>query len=248
MSTFDSASEPLQDMHDGLALYDLALKRLRQALGDKQPSPDLEEVVVANAYMIALKVVERGADWEATLRDHTNLILQRAADEIEAERREVALLRRELAGRRRWVLDVGAGWGRLAPLYQELGLCAIFCEPAGLGTRLILRNGWRGAIHATGEALPLSDGIFATAVMGWVLHHHRSGLDAAGILRQIARVMAPGGILLSVEPVRASFERQQWIKLMAGAGLTVQRVEEFLQMGGPAGQVEHPALAVAVKG
>jgi SAM-dependent methyltransferase len=245
MSTPDATARHQPFARDELALYDLTRERLCQVLADQLSNADWEELITANAYMVAHKVLERGADWEATLRDHTGLILRRATQEIETERREVALLRRELDGRRGWVLDVGAGWGRLAPLYEELGLAAVYCEPARLGTRLVLRHGWRGAIHATGEALPLPDAMFCTAVMGWVLHHHASGLDAASILREIARVMAPGGILLSVEPIRASFELQRWITLMEGAGFAVQRIEEFAHMAGPAGQAERPALAVA---
>lgn len=165
----------------------------------------LESTLTAYAYWVCTTVSKRGEAWEATLRDYADFALRRAADENEAERREAALLRRELARAHGPVLDVGAGWGRLALLYDELGLEAVYVEPATLRSQLMRRDGLSRIVRSVGEALPFADGTFPTTVIGWVLHRDSSDLDAASIVHQIARVTAPGGILLSVEPLGAGF-------------------------------------------
>jgi SAM-dependent methyltransferase len=238
----------VQELPDELALYDRARQRLREALTDQLPDEvDLEATLTAYAYWVCTPVHERGADWETTLRDYVDIALRHAADEGEAERREVALLRRELARAREPVLDVGAGWGRLAPLYDELGLQAVYVEPAALGTQLMQRDGLSQIVRSIGEALPFADGTFPTTVIGWVLHHNSSDLDAAGITHQIERVTAPGGILLSIEPLGEKFDQEEWTGLMARAGFKVDAVERFFETETSHGKIEHHALAVGIR-
>ena len=238
----------MQEPSDELTVYDRTRQRLREVLADQLPAEaDLEGTLTAYAYWVCWTVSKRGADWEATLRDYADIALRRAADESEAQRREVALLRRELARAHGPVLDVGAGWGRLAPLYDELGLRAIYVEPATLGTQLMRRDGLSQIVRCVGEALPFADGTFPTTVIGWVLHHDSSDLDAAGIVRQMARVTAPGGTLLSVEPLGASFDQEKWAGLLTRAGFEVNSVERFFETETSRGETEHHALAVGTR-
>jgi SAM-dependent methyltransferase len=238
----------MQKPSDKLTLYDRTRQRLREALVSQLPGDvDLEGTLTAYAYWVCMTVSKRGADWEATLHDYADVALRHAADESEAERREVALLRRELARARGPVLDVGAGWGRLAPLYNELGLQAIYAEPATLGTQLMRRDGLSRIVRSVGEALPFADSTFPTIIIGWVLHHDSSDLDAVGIVRQIVRVIAPGGMLLSVEPLRAGFDQGKWTGLLARAGFEVNGVERFFEMESSRGETEHHALAIGTR-
>ncbi len=229
-------------------MYDLTRQRLRQALAGQLPGDvDLESTLTAYAYWVCTTVSKRGADWEATLREYAGIALRRAADEGEAERREVALLHRELARARGPVLDVGAGWGRLAPLYDGLGLRAVYVEPETLGTQLMRRGGLSQVVRCVGEALPFAGGTFPIMVIGWVLHHESSDLDAAGIVRQMARVTGPGGTLLSVEPLRAEFDQEKWTGLLTRAGFEVNNVERFFETETSRGEIEHHALAVGTR-
>jgi SAM-dependent methyltransferase len=238
----------MQKLPDGLALYDLTRQRLRQALARQLPGDaDLEGILTSYAYWVCTTGGKQDADWEAALRDYADIALRRAADESEAEQHEIALLRRELAQTYGPVLDVGAGWGRLAPLYDELGLQAVYVEPAMLGGQLMRRDGLSCIVRSVGEVLPFADGTFLTTVIGWVLHHGSSNLDAAGIACQAARVTRPGGTLLSVEPLGEGFNQEKWMGLLTGAGFEVNSAERFFEMETLHGETEHYALAVGTR-
>lgn len=238
----------MQQPSDELTLYDRTRQWLRGALvGQLLGEVDLEGTLTAYAYWVCTTVSKRGADWEATLHEYAGIALRRTADESEAERCEVALLRRELARARGPVLDVGAGWGRLATLYDELGLQAVYAEPAMLGMQLMRRNGLSQIARCMGEALPFADNTFPTTLIGWVLHHDSSDLDAASIVRQMARVTTPGGMLLSVEPLGAGFDQEKWTRLLTKAGFEVNAVKRFFETETSRGETEHHALAVSMR-
>lgn len=177
------------------------------------------------------------------MRRHVDLALARAGDEAEAEQMETSLLRRHLAERAGPLLDVGAGWGRLAPLYEEAGLRAVYLEPEPLGVRLMQRAGL-AAVQALGERLPFAGGAFATIVMGWVLHHGQK-LDAAAIVRQVARVAGPAGLLLSIEPLRFGFDEARWTALLGENGFRVRDVQVYHTTAVADEESERYALAVA---
>jgi SAM-dependent methyltransferase len=238
----------MNELGDELCYYDRTLQRLRLALaGRLPPTVDLEPLLTAYAYWVCWRVGQRGANWEETLREYADLACRRAADESEAERRELALLRREMAWARGPVLDVGAGWGRLAPLYADLGLPAVYVEPERLGIRLMRRNGLRQATRSVGEALPFASATFTTVVIGWVLHHDAPNLDAMGIVHEAARVIRPGGQLLSVEPLDSSFDVEKWTRLLHSAGFEVEGVHEFFEMPDGRGAAERYSLAIGTR-
>jgi SAM-dependent methyltransferase len=229
----------MQTSLDELALYDLTRQRLREALSGQLPSAaNLEGTLTAYAYWVCTRVRKRGADWEATLCEY-----------IGHAQRELALLRRVLltAQRRGRVLDVGAGWGRMSPLYNELGLPVVYVEPAELGTHLMRRSGLDRIVRSLGESLPFASGTFATVLVGWVLHHDAPDLDAACIVREIARVVIPGGQVLSIEPLNADFCPEKWTRLLNDAGFRVGDIHEFFEMPDGHGAVERYTLAVAAR-
>ena len=126
------------------------------------------------------------------------------------ERSGMRDLRREtLATARGRVLEVGAGTGLNVQLYPGTVTGITLAEPdAPMAARL--RRRVSGASHpvevvqAPAEQLPFADGSFDTVVSTLVLC---TVADMAASLREIARVLAPGGQLLFVEHVRAGHGR-----------------------------------------
>jgi len=241
----------MPELFDDLVLYDRTRQRLREALAGRVPAGvDLEGTLDAHAYWVCTAVSQRNADWEETLREYVDIALRRAAESSAAERRELALIRSVLgeANANGPTLDIGAGWGRLAPLYDELELQAVYLERETLGARLMRRGGLSRVALGVGEAAPFADGVFSTTVIGWVLHHnHLPEVDAAGILAEAARVTVMGGTLLSVEPLWTEFEGEKWIGLLTGVGFTVNSVEVFHQTETSRDGIEYHALAIGTR-
>ena len=124
------------------------------------------------------------------------------------------LLADELAassGERPWVLDAGVGQAKLQRLYAhrhpERPLRWVGVDL--LAYRLALRLEVEGLARAQGalEALPFGDASFEAVVCSWVLQHLR---DPEQVLRELTRVLRPGGRLLLAVP-----QRPQPLKLLA---------------------------------
>lgn len=233
-------------------MYDLTRQRLRDALaGQLSSRADIEGTITAYAYWVCSAVHERGADWETSLREYAGYAARDAKREAEAERAELALLRRALRAVPRGgpMLDVGAGWGRFGPLYDELNLRAVYVEPSGLGVQLMRRSQLGQIARSVGEALPFPPAIFPAALIGWVLHHHSSNLDANRLLRETARVLAAGGLLFSIEPIRASFDMNQWREMLSQREVDIQvcEMQEFFQMPNAQGEIERHTLLIGGK-
>ena len=126
------------------------------------------------------------------------------------ERSGMRDLRREtLAAARGRGLEIGAGTGLNVKLYPGAVTAITLAEPdAPMAARL--RRRVSGASHpvevlqAPAEQLPFADGSFDTVVSTLVLC---TVADMAASLREIGRVLAPGGQLLFVEHVRAGHGR-----------------------------------------
>ncbi|MGH7037081.1 MAG: class I SAM-dependent methyltransferase, partial [Stellaceae bacterium] len=99
------------------------------------------------------------------------------------------------------VLEIGAGSGLNLPLYRRPAewVCAVEPSP-----ELLRMAGRRSAatslpvlpVRASGEDLPFRDGAFTTVVSTWTLCSIPDPLRA---LREVGRVLAPGGRFVFVE-------------------------------------------------
>lgn len=121
-------------------------------------------------------------------------------------------MRRELLARTRGrVLELGAGTGLNLEHYPEAIESLMLAEPDPHMTKQLrakLARSVRAAevsvVEAPGEALPFGDDSFESVVVTLVLC---TVPDAATILAEIKRVLAPGGQLLFLEHVRAADKR-----------------------------------------
>jgi SAM-dependent methyltransferase len=117
-----------------------------------------------------------------------------------AERAGIATARRDLlAGARGRVLEIGAGTGRNVEHYPP-GSDVTYTEPDPYMARR-LRARTANVVEAGAERLPFDDGSFDTVVSTLVLC---TVPDVPASLREIRRVLAPGGRLLFLEHVRAA--------------------------------------------
>ncbi|MBN1149280.1 MAG: class I SAM-dependent methyltransferase [Anaerolineales bacterium] len=234
---------------DGLALYDATRGELRNRLAGRFPADfELESTVTAYAYWVCTVMRNHGRDWQSTVQEYVDLALRDAVLEAQAEKIEVELLRRELANCAKPLVDVGAGWGRFGPLYAACGLEAVYVEPSDLGCRLLRRNNLTHSTRCLGQSLCFPDGAFQSAVIGWVLHHDAPDIPTAAILGEIARVMAPGGRLLSIEPLSGRFDAPKWRGLVELAGFKVEKLEGFFDLSSSEKKGEQYACLVAVRG
>jgi ubiquinone/menaquinone biosynthesis C-methylase UbiE len=123
-----------------------------------------------------------------------------------AERRGMAALRLELLSAARGrVLEVGAGTGRNLAAYPARLEQLVLSEPdPGMRARLrrrVERGGQPTSVVAAGaEALPFADGSYDTVVSTMVLC---TVPDVRAGVRELRRVLRPGGRLLFIEHVRA---------------------------------------------
>jgi ubiquinone/menaquinone biosynthesis C-methylase UbiE len=161
------------------------------------------------------------------------------------------------------VVEIGAGTGLNIAHYPEGLTELIVSEPEpGMRRRLArsLQRSGRGAriVDAPAECLPLADASVDTVVSTLVLC---TVGDPEGALREIARVLRPGGQLLFIEHVRASSRflaawqdrlvgpwrrfgggcmcNRPTLKLMRSCGFTVE-VDEAVWRGMPA--IVHPLI------
>ena len=126
------------------------------------------------------------------------------------ERSGMRDLRREtLAAARGRVLEIGAGTGLNLTLYPSAVTGITLAEPdapmvARLRRRAIAAVHPVEVVQAPAEQLPFADGSFDTVVSTLVLC---TVADMPASLREIGRVLTPGGRLLFVEHVRAGHDR-----------------------------------------
>src|SRR5262245_56922461 len=107
------------------------------------------------------------------------------------------------------VLEIGAGTGASLPLYGEgVGTLTVAEPEASMARRLArrIRGQSRGVelVRAPAEELPFAEARFDTVVSTLVLCTVR---DQARALREVRRVLRPGGSLLFIEHVRSEEPR-----------------------------------------
>ena len=179
------------------------------------------------------------------------------------ERRGMAARRAELLGHASGrVLELGAGTGLNLPHYPDTVEELVLSEPdAAMTRRLRRRVACSGhvecVVDAPAEALPFEDASFDTVVSTMVLC---TVADPVAALREVRRVLRPGGRFLFIEHVRADSSRlarrqdrfarpwrvfamgcranQPTLELMAAGGLRVELTHAARWRGMPV--IVHP--------
>ena len=115
------------------------------------------------------------------------------------QRRRVALIERyvSLAGRR--VLDLGCGVGEYVRAFEREGARALGCDVEWPRLVEARRRGTGGLAAGAGERLPYRDGALDVVVLNEVIEHVA---DDRATLREVARVLAPGGTCVIYAPNR----------------------------------------------
>jgi len=167
------------------------------------------------------------------------------------------------------VVEIGFGSGLNVPFYPDTVTSVSAVEPADLGWKLAQRRVAASTIPVEragldGQSLPFPDDAYDTAISTWTLC---TIPDAVQALREVRRVLKPGGTLHFVEHGLAPDEKvQRWqhrlnpiekkvfggcnldrpiVKLITDAGFTIKDVDVFYEKGAPK-FVAADSLGVAV--
>jgi ubiquinone/menaquinone biosynthesis C-methylase UbiE len=119
------------------------------------------------------------------------------------------------------VLDLGSGMGVMARELARRGLAVesvdVSAEDQEVAASLTAGSGLETRIRFTtadGAALPFADGTFASAVSFNVLHHLA---DGASVLRDVVRVVRPGGVLVLADFSAEGFDFAARVHVAEGA-------------------------------
>lgn len=126
---------------------------------------------------------------------YNQYILPRLIDGAMRDARFTPYRRRVLAAAQGRVLEIGAGSGVNLPFYSERATEIVGLEPHPKLQALAERTGLR-VIRGSAQAIPLEGGSVDTVVSTWTLC---SIPDPGAALREMRRVLRPGGRLLFVE-------------------------------------------------
>ena len=214
-----------------LGLYDRTCLELNARLRGKLPiSFNLEQEIESAAYYVCSAVLNRGMDWEDKIQEYTQFVIDTAQREHEAEQIELRLINQSLRFAKSPLLDIGAGYGRLAKIYTEHHLQAFLIEPSQLGCQLIQRNALAQFSRAAGENICFPNSTFQTVLITWVLHHDAPDVPAQEVMQEIRRVIAPAGMLISIEPLREDFTESKWRSLIKENGFKIKKIESYFSL------------------
>lgn len=132
-------------------------------------------------------------------------VVPRIVDRVMDDRKLLEIRRRVCAGLTGEVLEIGFGSGLNVTCYPSTVIRVTAVEPSDLGWRLAGPRVQRSPVPVQrsgldGQALPFPDDSFDTALSTWTLC---TIPDAAAALREVRRVLRPGGGLHFVEHGRA---------------------------------------------
>lgn len=134
--------------------------------------------------------------------EHFDYFAPRSGADLDAERRiQEAVLSALPAVSRQRILDVGSGNGWMLG-HARLRSCEMLvCVDLGVANLRTLRQRFPGALLVAADAgrLPFRPASIDTVVASEVLEHVN---DPASVLRQIHRVIAPGGRVIASTPYR----------------------------------------------
>ena len=167
------------------------------------------------------------------------------------------------------VVEIGFGSGHNVPFYPASIISVAAIEPADIGWRLAAERIAATTIQIErlgldGQSLPLADDSCDTALSTWTLC---TIPDAAAALREVRRVLKPGGTLHFVEHGLAPDEKvQRWQRrlepvqkrmfggchltrsitdLLTAAGFTITEIDVFYEKGAPKSMAAQ-SLGIAV--
>ena len=167
------------------------------------------------------------------------------------------LRRRVCAGLAGDVVELGFGSGHNVPFYPSAVTRVTAVEPSDVGWRLAAERVKAASVPVRrsgldGQSLPFPDDAFDAALSTWTLC---TIPDAAAALREVRRVLRPGGTLHFLEHGLAPDERvRRWqrrlepvqyrlfggchltrriVDLLTDAGFTLGEVDVFYEQGAP---------------
>ncbi|MCW2615525.1 MAG: rebM 2 [Frankiales bacterium] len=128
-------------------------------------------------------------------------VVPRIVDVACGPRQTAELRERVCAGLTGRVLEIGFGSGHNVPFYPPAVTRVDAVEPSDLGWRLAAKRLAGSTVHVErsgldGQSLPFADATFDSALSTWTLC---TIPDAVAALREVRRVLRPGGVLHLVE-------------------------------------------------
>ncbi len=115
------------------------------------------------------------------------------------QQRRLAIVERYVSLEGKRVLDLGCGVGEYVRAFARRGADALGCDIELPRLREARRRGTVDVLAGAGEMLPLRDGSLDVAVLNEVIEHVS---DERATLREVGRVLAPGGVCVIFAPNR----------------------------------------------
>ena len=115
------------------------------------------------------------------------------------QERRLAIIERYVPLEGRRVLDLGCGVGEYVRAFARQGAQAYGCDIERPRLAQARARGAPGVMLAAGERLPLRDGALDVVVLNEVIEHVQDDLET---MREVSRVLAPGGVAVIYAPNR----------------------------------------------